>query len=400
VGAAVLATGVHPGLARETPPRRIAAVNTVYRKLSHAYHICGRFLHGYLKDGFHHQPPFRLVRMYNDQHPANDLSRGLAERHGFELSRAVADALGGEHDLDVDAVLLIAEHGDYPKNELGQVLYPRHRLFMEIMEVFRKSGRSVPVFNDKHLSYDHKLAREMMTAARERKAPLMAGSSLPVTWRVPDIEPPLDTPFTEALVCCYDGVESYGFHGLETLQCMLERRPGAETGVRAVTALEGDAVWKALDDGRLSRELLDAALARSPSRDIGDIRRNALRPVAFLVEYRDGTRGAVVNIDGHVADFTFAARIKGRNRPLAMLFYLPAPPGANFFNPLVFNIEGFFATGIAPYPIERTLLTTTVLDFAMRSLKSGGQRFEDPSLAITYAPPPATGFFRGRPTEA
>src|SRR5262245_43946189 len=57
----------------EHRPLRLAAINSIYRLRSHAYHICGRMMLGYTRNGFHHQPPFQLVRMFNHQHPNNDL---------------------------------------------------------------------------------------------------------------------------------------------------------------------------------------------------------------------------------------------------------------------------------------------------------------------------------------
>ena len=134
----------------------------------------------------------------------------------------------------MDGVLLIAEHGDYPYNVKGQKLYPRYELFQKIVEVFRKSERSVPVFCDKHLSYDRQKAREMVAGARRVGFPLFAGSSLPVTWRRPELELPLGAPIAEALVASRGELEIYGIHALEALQCMVERRPGGEVGVKAV----------------------------------------------------------------------------------------------------------------------------------------------------------------------
>jgi hypothetical protein len=380
--------------------KRVAAIHTVYYLRSHSYHISGRFIFGYPVNGVHHQPDFKLARMYNDQFPPNDLSRDLAPKHGFEISKSVAEALGGAGGLDVDAVLLIGEHGNYPNNELGQQLYPRHKLFMEIVDYYRKCGKTAPVFNDKHLSYDHKLAAEMVSASSELKFGFMAGSSLPVTWRRPELEPPVGTPITEGLVCSYAPGERYGFHGLETLQVMMERRAPMETGVKSVTALKGPAVWKAGDDGLWSKDLLEAAMSRSPSRNYGDPRDNVAEPIAYLVEYKDGARGAVLQLAEHVADFTFAARVKGKKEPISTLFDLPAPPGARYFSALTWNIEKLFTTGKAPYPVERTLLTTTVLDFAMRSLAADGKRMEDPALSVSYAAPADSGYFRGSPSDA
>lgn len=381
----------------------VAAINSIYRLRSHAYHIAGRLIHGYTRNGFHHQPPFELVRMWNHQQPENDLGPSVCKTHGIELAKSIPEALGGKNGLDVDAVLLIIEHGDYPVNERGQVLYPRAEFFDQIVEVFRKAGRSVPVFVDKHLSYDHLLAAKMVATAKELKFGLMAGSSLPVTWRKPEIEPTVGTPFKEAVVTFgFDrgSVEIYLFHALEVLQCMLERRAGGETGVKSIEFLQGDAVWKAGDAGRWSWRLMNAALSRCPSTNVGPVRENVLKPQAVLVEYLDGTRGAVLNLIEQTSEFAFAANIEGRAEPLSSCFYLPAPPGARFFDPLTYNIEKFFASGTPPYPVERTLLTSTMTDLATLSQHQGGQVITNPALAVKYSAPADSGFFRGPYVDA
>src|SRR5262249_17816165 len=130
------------------PKRRIAVVTTAYYYLSHAYHIVGRFLHGYLRDGRVHHPDYAIASMFVDQPKhAGDLSREPSKEFGFALHDPVAGALtlGGDR-LAVDGVLLIGEHGNYPYNDRGQKLYPRYELFQRIVEVFQKSKRTVPVF--------------------------------------------------------------------------------------------------------------------------------------------------------------------------------------------------------------------------------------------------------------
>ena len=386
--------------ADEAPAKlpRVAAINSIYRLKSHAYHIAGRFIHGYTINGLHHQPPFRLVRMFDQQQPDDDLGPEVCQKHGIELCSSVAQALGGDK-LDVDAVLLIIEHGDYPQNERHQILYPRFELFQDIVDVFRKSGRSVPVFVDKHLSFDHQKAAKMVAASKELKFGLMAGSSLPVTWRISEFNPPLGTPFEEGVaVIGYDRStwEIYLFHVLEVLQCMMERRTGGETGVKSVQTLSGDAVWKAGDEGRWSWTLLEHALSRCPSRNYGRVRDEVKQPLVTLIEYADGTKGAVFNLVEATSDFAFSGRIKDQAEPVSTCFFLPAPPGARFFDPLTFNIEKFFATGRSPYPIERTLLTTTMCDHAIRSQHAGGKVISDPSLMVRYQAPEDDGHFRGR----
>lgn len=382
---------------------RVAAINSIYRLRSHAYHIAGRFIYGYTRNGFHHQPPFDLVRMWNHQQPKDDLGPLVSKTHNIELTKTIPEALGVNGGLDVDAVLLIIEHGDYPVNERGQILYPRYDFFEQIVDVFKKAGRSVPIFVDKHLSYDHKLAAKMVATAKEMKFGLMAGSSLPVTWRRPEIEPPVGTKFEEAVVCFgFDRgtVEIYLFHALEVLQCMLERRSGGETGVKSMQFLQGDAVWKAGDEGRWSWRLLHAALSRCASHNTGPIRENVLQPQAVLVEYQDGTRGAVLNLVEQTSEFAIGATVTGRTEPVSSCFYLPAPPGARFFDPLTYNIEKFFATGTPPYPVERTLLTSTMTDLAMQSLQEGSKVITNPALGIRYIAPADSGFFRGPYVDA
>jgi hypothetical protein len=387
----------------------IAVVCTVYRPMSHAYHIAGRFIQGYTRDGQFHVPKHYVSALCVDQVPDNDLSREVGRESGVRVTRSIADALtGGSDQLAVEGVLLIGEHGNYPRNQKDQILYPRYEMMEQIVSVFRKTGRSVPVFNDKHLSYSWDKARQMVEWSQELKFPLQAGSSLPVTWRRPELELPLSSAIEDALVAAYGPIEVYGFHALEALQVMLERRQGGETGVKAVTCLTGNDVWKAGDAGRWSWDLLEAALGRSETVNPGDVRRNVgSMPVggmpktpatAFLVEYRDGQRGTVLLLNGHIQDFCFAARLKGEPKPASCLFYLPPAPGAKYFDCLVANIEKLLENGRSPYPVERTLLTSGILEAALESHYQRGLRIETPHLEVRYAGPADSGFCRGSVT--
>lgn len=383
----------------------LAVVTTVYRPLSHAYHIAGRFLHGYRRGGEMHVPRHFVQAMHVEQMPENDVSRDLAKEFGFRQASTVKDALVENGKLAVDGVLLIGEHGNYPRNEKGQILYPRFELFGQIIAAFRMTGQTCPVFNDKHLSYEWAKAKQMVAWSRELKFPFMAGSSLPVTWRRPELEPRLETPFEDGLVAAYGNLETYGCHVLETLQVMMERRKGGETGVKAVTCLTGNDVWKAADAGRWSWDLLDKALARSETINPGDIRRNAggfglggmppVPPTAFLVEYRDGTRGTALLLNGHIQDFVFAGKIRGEEKAVSCLFQLPPPPGARYFDAQTAQIEKMLETRQSPYPIERTLLTTGVLAAAMESHHRRGERFDTSELDMRYTAPADSGFMRG-----
>ncbi|MEK7404623.1 MAG: hypothetical protein AAB225_05905 [Acidobacteriota bacterium] len=383
-------------LAPPAARKKIATIITEYRLNSHADVIVSRLLAGYDYDGQRRAPRVEVVSMYTDQVPANDMSRDMAARHGVKIYPTVREALtlGGDK-LAVEGVVLIGEHGNYPNNEKGQKLYPRYALYKQIVDVFDKSGRAVPVFSDKHLSVEWDKAKWMYDQSRRLRYGFLAGSSLPVTWRRPPLELDMDAPVEHALACFYGGTESYGFHALETLQCMVERRRGGETGIAALQALEGKAVWEWTDKNPWAARLLDAALARSETRQPGSPRDNVKAPVAFLLEYRSGLAAAVYMLNGHTRDATFAAGIRGQTEPASTEVWLQPGRPHSHFSALANYIEELILSGRAPYPVERTLLTTGTLAALMDSLYQKGRRLETPHLNVRYRARKESLFARG-----
>jgi hypothetical protein len=401
-------TGLFAGPAVLAGPRSgrksLAIVTTELRYQSHGQHMGDRFLVGYPLRGVWHEPGLEVVSLYVDQTPKGDQSRQRAADFGFRIYPSIAAALRRDgRRLTVDAVLIIGEHGKYPRNELGQVLYPRYQFFKQVVDVFREDGRAVPVFNDKHLSWNWDWAREMVNTAHTLGFPLMAGSSLPVTWRMPAVDLPYGAQVEEVLCIAHGGVDSYDFHALETIQCLVERRRGGETGVAALQALRGPSVWKAMaagswDGGGWDPALFRACLCRSQTLSQpptfgqrfptdAQIRSWVKDPVAYRFEYRDGLKATMLLLNGLVEDFTIAAHLPGEKELLSMLFYLPPNPNVAYSALLMAKVEEMFLTGKPPYPVERTLLTTGLLATAMRSLASGQQRVETPHLAIRYQAP-------------
>ena len=381
------------------PKKPVAAIVTVYEKRSHADVFLSKLLTGYLGDGGA-GPGLTLAAVYVDQFREADLSRGLARKHGFRLCKTIAEAVTLGGTTAVDGVLILGEHGDYPTNDLGQILYPRRKFFAETMAAFEAGGRSVPVFNDKHLSATWADAKWVYDTARAECIPLMAGSSIPVTWRKPELKLPLGCALADAVQLGYGPIEGYGFHALEGLQCMVERRKGGETGVKAVQTLTGPAMWKAMDAGRFSKPLLEAAIARVPAKAKGDYREltaKAKDAGIILIEYRDGFRAAVAMLNGYLYEgdggaFAFAGRVAGEAGEAgeaglrSCAFYLQQPEPFAHFGYVVRGFESMVRTGHAPYPAERTLLTTGVLAAAMASRHAGGKRVETPHLGVTYKP--------------
>ena len=391
---------------------KIAAVVTIVHKFAHAQHFIDRFLEGYGWNGTHHKPPMDLVSLYVDQVPKGDLSKDRAERFpSMKIYPTIAEALTlGGSKLAVDGVLLIGEHGQYKRNEKRQTMYPRYEMFQQIVKVYKDSGRSVPLFNDKHLSWNWEWAKEMYDTARKMGFPFMAGSSLPVTWRTPSIDFPLGARVSEAMCVGYGGVDSYDFHALETIQCMVERRKGGESGVKWVEAYRGEKFWQAFKDGVWPKELVDAGLCRShtltPARKgfnhifptIDDMRRIMRDPVAYRYEHNDGLKCTMLMANGLVQDFNFAARIEGQPKVFSTQMYLPMPPArtslANFFSPLVNHAEKMYLTGKEQYPLERTLLTTGLTAAGVESLYRKQERYDTPHLAVKYQPTKESTFWR------
>jgi hypothetical protein len=376
--------------------KKIAGLSTTYHVRSHSDNFITRFLEGYWINDKYYPPPCEIASLYVDQvHPA-DISRRLSMAYGFPIYPSVAGALTlGAGKLAVDGVLLIGEHGDYPVNEKDQKLYPRYEFFQQVVRAFRTSGRAVPVFCDKHLSYDWTKAKWMYDQSRELGFAMMAGSSGPVTFRRPELEFPLGVEFEDALGV-YSGWTADGgvFHALETMQCFVERRRGGETGIRAVQRIEGDAVWKAAAEGRWSREMLQAALSRGEKVVPGRPEQLVKRPVACFLEYNDGFRATILMLGGMVNENLLAFRVKGRNEIASTLLYVPIE-NSNNFSPLVDAVARMFITGRSEYPVERTLLTTGALSFLMESAYQGQKRLETPMLNISYRAPTNSYYARG-----
>ncbi|MDE1177916.1 MAG: hypothetical protein PW789_15155 [Edaphobacter sp.] len=401
-------------MAPNAPSRRprLAAVVTAYKKYLHPQHVVDRLLDGYGWNGTYHRPQMDVVSLYVDQRDEGDLTQERADRHPeMKICPSIEEALTlGTSKLAVDGVVVVAEHGVYPLSPNGIMMRPHYEFFEKITNVYRSSGRAVPYFNDKELSWRWDWSKKMVDVSHELGFPFQSGSSLAVTWRLPSVEFPLGATAKEALSIGYGGMTSYDFHGLETIQCMVERRKGGETGVEWIQTYTKDAFWKAYEEGVWSKELMRAALSRSSTLRPADptftnifptleqMKALVPEPVAYHYKHRDGLRCTMLLLNGLVRDFTFAANIDGHAKPFSTQMYLPMPDGrttlASFFSPLVYNAEQMFLTGKQQYPIERNLMTSGLLIEGVESYRQG-KRLETPNLAaVQYQPIPKSTFWR------
>ena len=377
----------------------VAAIVTAYRKRSHADVIITKIMEGWNQDGGE-GPALKVAGLYTDQIAKSDISRALAEKHGVPIFKTIEEAITlGTGKVQVEGVLSIGEHGEYPYTpDTNQHMYPRRRFFDEIAAALKKGGKVVPVFNDKHLAYKWEDAKHMYDTAREMNIPLLAGSSLPMAWRVPPLTLPIGCELKEALSTGVGGLESYGFHAIEALQSMVERRKGGETGVKSVQAVQGEGIVEAEKAGRWSRELLKAAAATAVSvakpprvrknkndaeaKDLSGLGENA---VVYLIEYLDGLKAAVAMRTNATSEFTFACRKKDGQVEATWIELHDDAPDLHFAH-LLKAIEHTVHTGKPAYPVERTLLTTGMLDALLHSLVDNSKRIETPHLAIRYQP--------------
>ncbi len=368
---------------------RVAVVTTVWYQNSHADVIAGRLLEGYTLDGQGEFPKLRLASLYVDQFPERDKSRELAKKHGIPIYDSVARALTLEGDkLAVDGVLLIAEHGEYPESPAGSIEYPKRRLFGEIVKVFEASGRVAPVFSDKHLE-DDRADIEWFWKEKERlKIPLMAGSSLPTLWRYPEADVELGRPLKEIVAVSYHRLDTYGFHALEMVQCLAERRKGGETGILAVRCLTGDAVWQAGKEGVYDAKLLDEALTRLKERPLApgkSLPELVKEPALFVIDYRDGLRASILTLNGAVGEWTVAWRY-GDGTTSSTCFWTQEARPFQHFAILLKGVEQMIHTGQPSWPPERTLFTSAALDALLVSKAGGGKPVETPHLDLRYQP--------------
>ena len=402
--APALAQSSNPG-----KPKRVAFLGTEVRQHSHAQHFLDRLTEGYTWNGHWQEPRVEVASVYLDQFPEGDLGKQRIEKHQLKRYQTIEEALtlGGSR-LNVDGVIIIAEHGDYPTNDKGQKRYPRYDWFKKVVKVFEDSRQAVPVFNDKHLSTEWDECVEMVEDSRRLKFPFLAGSSLPVTRRMPAIEMPYQADLMESVCVAYGGIDSYDIHALETAQCMSERRRGGEVGIRSVHALKGAAMWRALeaDDREVTRRLIVSAFTRSHNLPVSGgfptaavtfdwAKKSFPKATAYFVEHLDGFRTTMLLTQ--IRDFNYAGYLKS-GEIVSCQMYLPMPTHgsttADFFNPLTRHIEDLVINRRTNYPVERTLLCSGMVIAGVNSLHQGQMKIETPKMHIAYSAPRASTYWR------
>lgn len=370
---------------------KIAAIITAYYRNSHADVFIGNMLRGYYWNGEPHKSQLEIAAMHIVQTPGTDIGRAEAMKRGIPLKQTVREAIVP----GIRGVALIGEHGDYPTNEKGQKLYPRYELMEQIVNAYRQTNRALPMFVDKHFSTEWKKARQMFDWSRELKFPLIAGTSLTLTWRRPELELGLEAPVKRAVGYFYGGKEAYGYHGLEVFQSMVERRKGGETGLQWVQCLEGPEVWKWSEANPWARNLLEESMRHDDTLKRGRLEENVKQPLLFLLGYRSGLLGVVYMLSGQTEQAGFAVEIEGRTEPLACCFLTQWGRPWSHGNGLSYWVEQTMVQSREFYPPERTLLATGAIESLMDSSFQKGSKVETPHLDVRYRAQKESRFMRG-----
>ncbi|MFN7920182.1 MAG: hypothetical protein U0Q16_08800 [Bryobacteraceae bacterium] len=389
----VAIAGIAAGAASQGAEKRprIACVVTYWAAPgSHADWIITKLLDGYWWKGAHTPSRVDVVSAYIHQLQESPLGQKVCKSKGIPIYKTVSEALTlGGKELAVDGVVLVGEHGIYHDNLLGQKYYPRWWLYQQIIRVFEQSKRSVPVFNDKHLSTSWNEAKWMFDKSRELNFPLFGGSSIPFYFRKPEIELDIDTPLKASVVAGGGADEGGLFHCVDVLQCFAERRKGGETGVEAVQCIRGPETWKWAERNPWAGKLLDSVRANFNLKP-GHFQATARNPTVTIVDYRDGTKGAIFSVNG--VGWTFAGDIEGQKDPtiISMLGW-PGPysqyHAANAFEHWIVEM---MLTRKEPYDAERLLLSTGIVSYNMESnwengrYSAAGRRVSTPFMDMTY----------------
>ncbi|WP_276360028.1 hypothetical protein [Daejeonella sp. H1SJ63] len=385
-------TGISAAAVAQTPqhrPRIACLVSYWAATRSHADWIICKLMDGYWWQGAHTPSRVDVVSVYIHQFDVSGLGQKVCKAKNVPIFKTVAEAvtLGGT-ELAVDGVVIVGEHGNYPTDLKGHWLLPRWWIYNQVIRVFEQSKRSVPVFNDKHLSYNWDEAKWMFNKSRELNFPLTGGSSIPTYFRKPEIDLDIDTPIKNSIVVGVAQDEGAIFHCIDTLQCFVERRRGGETGVKSVQNIRGPETWKWLERNPWAAKLLEA-VRTSLDLKPGYFQENA-RPSVLIVEYNDGTKGAVIS--GLNVGWTYAGEIEGRSEPVIVsMLGMPGPFSQyHAANCLPHWITEMMVTKKEPFNAERLLLSTGITNqfnesnWDNGSYSNVGRRIETPFLNISY----------------
>ena len=357
------------------PPRHLAFVLEDFALQTPAQQLLDRFLFGYRRDGAFHKSEGLQVCVALADEARNELLHSRASETNLRLT----DLATAAHEAD--ALVIVPRANAVAPSEA------------QLTAAFTHAQRGALVFVFGALAETLAAARTFTTLAAARQITLLAGTALPVTWRLPPVDLPANASVDEALIVVQGPSPLAELQALDGLLPVLARRAGVERGVRQVKFLADRELWRAGERREWSWSLLAAALSRSDSPQgdalvdgrtqdlvgLGLVPQLAKNPRGWLLEHTDGVRTTLLALDGVVADYNFAARLTDGREFSAQLFRAPAP-SEEHFSQLAATLENFFRTGEAPWPASRALLTAGLLGACRQAATQPGTWLRTPEL--------------------
>jgi hypothetical protein len=375
------------------PLRKIAFLIEEFNTPSPAQQLLDRFLIGYSRDGVFRKIDQLDVRAYLTVTNEASFDRRMDE-FGLRVAATAEGAVEG-----ADAVVIASR-------KLGAVA---NEALLKI--ALERAPSGARFFVHGALCNSLAAARHFSELAASREIALLAGTSLGVTWRLPEIDLARGTPLEEALIVVQINplaaqatppsppatISGAELHALEGLLPVIERRHGGESGVRSVRFIEGEEFWRAGRKGAWSWSLLASALSRSHSPQggaivdgrtedlvgLGLVQKLARNPRGWILEHRDGLRSALLVLDGVVSDFNFAVRARDGAVLSAQLLRAP-PPAEHHFSRLAALMEDFFRGGAPPWPLQRSQLIAGLLERFRKPASLTGRLIDTPELGISH----------------
>jgi len=166
----------------------------------------------------------------------------------------------------------------------------------------------------------------MAERAKKLHLPWMAGSSLPVGYRDPDVTLPFGDKLQSSVAVGYSGLDVYGFHTLDVMQSILERRADfdgknaatrntpVEKGVSWVQSLPVSDLSRLINEAVIEPEVLDAALESSKTNRQAVLDTPPDDGAIFLIQYRDGLLAPVLMLAGKAQAISMAFKVQGGNQ--------------------------------------------------------------------------------------
>ena len=207
--------------------------------------LLDRFLLGYPNDaGEIHRPSNRSVTACVLANDWADNFRGPRQKLGLHLKPTVEASVEGARSV----VVVPRGNGSEPNPSLTR----------RVLEGLPRGARCFV-----HGVLAHTLADATALAewAGTRGVELRSGTSVSVTWRLPDIHPPVGSRLTEGLIVVQGASPWAEMNALEGLAAWSERRRSAALAVRSVRRLMGKEVWQAFDNDPALEVLLASALS-------------------------------------------------------------------------------------------------------------------------------------------